>query len=165
MDPMGFYNRKYPASVPFDALYQTLTDNLAAWGSTPGRKLESIDFRFLPNDELDLVVRYWNTAGTSRLEANFSYTYTISNDGELTFARVAQRGTTSAHNNAVVLDDPNRVNPLPFLPLQNFLTSTVFVLEEWADNDVEAVDFMKLGKFYAKDDPANYVYGSIAWIN
>jgi len=165
IDPTGFYSQKYPSSAPFDALYQTLADNLAAWGSNPGRKLESIDFRFRKNNELDLVVQYWNTAGTSRLDANFSYTYTINNDGELTFARVAQRGTTSAYNNAALMDDPNRANPLPFLPLQNFLTSTVFMLEEWADNDVDAVDFMKIGKFYAKGDPANYVYGPIAWIN
>lgn len=151
IDPLLQYNEKYSTSAPFNTVYQGVADGIAAVGNA-GRRLDNIDFQFRANNQLEIVVTYTNTAGSTFL-ANFSYDYSINSNNEITFTKVAQRGTTGAYANA------NTVNS-GLLPLQNYLTSNTFVVD-WIHDDVEASDFMNLGGFYVKDDPANYVFGQI----
>lgn len=149
IDPLHTYNEKYELSAPFGAVYQQVVDGIAALAS---RRLDNIDFQFRPNNELEVVVTYTNTAN-STFVANYSYDYSINSANEVTFTKVAQRGTTGAYANANTISSG-------VTALQNYLTSNTFVMD-WIHNDVDAVDFMNLGGFYVKDDPANYVFGVI----
>lgn len=149
IDPLHPYNDKYATSAAFDAVYQQVVDGVAAIGS---RQVNSIDVLFTAPGEIEVSVAYTNTAGAAFL-AYFSYSYAVNSANEITFTKVAQRGTTGAWTNA------NTVGP-GVTALQDYLTGNTFVLD-WIHEDVDPADFMNFGGFYVKDDPANYVYGII----
>lgn len=150
IDPLAVYNSKYPTSEAFNAVYENVRAGIAAVGNA-NRRLDNIEFQFGPNNQLEVVVTYTNTAGTTFL-ANYSYNYSINAENEITFTKVQQRGTSGAYTNASTIGSG-------VTALQTYLTSNTFVLD-WI-HDVEAIDFTNVGGFYVKGDPSNYVFGNI----
>src|SRR5690606_561028 len=150
IDPLAIYNSKYPTSEAFNAVYENVRAGIAAVGNA-NRRLDNIEFQFGPNNQLEVVVTYTNTAGTTFL-ANYSYNYSINAENEITFTKVEQRGTSGAYANASTIGSG-------VTALQTYLTSNTFVLD-WI-HDVEAIDFTNVGGFYVKGDPSNYVFGNI----
>lgn len=151
VDPLALYNSKYETSTAFNTLYETVKSGIAAVGNA-NRRLDNIEFKFSSGNQLEVVVQYTNTANTTFF-ANYSYTYAINAANEITFTKVAQRGTDGVYGNASVI-------AAGVTGLQSYLTSNTFVVD-WIHNDVDAADFMTLGGFYVKGTPSNYVFGVI----
>lgn len=147
IDPTSPYNTKYTISPAFNTIYDEVAGNLAA----TGRSLNFIDFQFIANNQLEVVVNYNNAAG-SQFNANYSYSNSISTTNEIVFTKVAQRGTTGVYANANTIRNT-------VLSLQNYLTSNTFVID-WIV-DATANDYTRVGGFYVREDPTNYVFGDI----
>lgn len=150
VDPIAAYNTKYQVSEAFKTLYSNLKTGVAAVGNA-NRHLDNIEFQFGANSELEVVATYTNTAGSSFM-ANYSYSYKINTANEITFTKVAQRGTTGVYGNADVIK-------AGMTSLEDYLTKNTFVLD-WTQ-EVDANDYLNLGGFYVKGDRSNYVFGNI----
>ncbi len=143
---------KYGGSAAFKNVYDATVSGVAALA---GRKVNYIRLEFPTSTTVNLTVNYTNTAG-STFDARYAFNMAVTvSTGEVKFTN----GTPGTDGTWVANANTIRSGAQPMI---DYLLNNIFVAD-WLPVNVSDEDYMKLGGFTVKDDPANYFYGSLGY--
>ena len=151
-DPLYTAN---PMSADFSTAYNNFKTTILAYSSTAKYHLDYVQFRFESTTALTVRGAFTAAAGGTQFFADYTFTYTINpTTGAVTFAKVAQAGTTGSYANAALFTAGFTSS------IQAYLTGKTFIVD-WMPKTIDNANFNTFGGMYVSGTPASYFFGSL----
>ena len=137
---------KYGQTTQLKTAFDGIKAAIAPYGPT-----DFMQVRFDSNTAATVRFAFTNNGTQYMADYSFDYTYN-STTGEITFTKVAQRGTTGSFANANLFITAFTNFVQPYFDGKTFNA-------DWLKVDVAGADYNRLAGFYEKGNTANYWYG------